>query len=94
MPDGDAVHPQSVVGATGRGLAVRARHRHSPRDGSLLVEPVRADVSRGDQETTGSSRLYSNWRWHLDEVFVKINGETHYLWRAVASKAKYWKSLH
>jgi putative transposase len=26
---------------------------------------------------------YSNWRWHLDEVFVKISGETHYLWRAV-----------
>jgi len=25
----------------------------------------------------------SKWRWHLDEVFVKINGETHYLWRAV-----------
>ena len=23
------------------------------------------------------------WRWHLDEVYVKINGETHYLWRAV-----------
>ena len=28
-------------------------------------------------------RGYSNWQWHLDEVFVKINGETHYLWRAV-----------
>jgi putative transposase len=28
-------------------------------------------------------RAHSNWRWHLDEVFVKINGETHYLWRAV-----------
>ncbi len=26
---------------------------------------------------------YSPWRWHLDEVFVRINGETHYLWRAV-----------
>ena len=26
---------------------------------------------------------YSNWTWHLDEVFVKINGELHYLWRAV-----------
>jgi putative transposase len=26
---------------------------------------------------------YLKWRWHLDEVFVKINGETHYLWRAV-----------
>ena len=22
---------------------------------------------------------WSNWRWHLDEVFVRINGETHYL---------------
>ena len=21
---------------------------------------------------------YSNWRWHLDEVFVRINGKTHY----------------
>lgn len=28
-------------------------------------------------------RAYSNWQWHLDEVFVKINGEQHYLWRAV-----------
>ena len=26
---------------------------------------------------------YSNWRWHLDEIFVRINGETHYLWCAV-----------
>ena len=26
---------------------------------------------------------YSLWRWHLDEVFVRINGKTHYLWRAV-----------
>ena len=25
----------------------------------------------------------SGWRWHLDEVFVKIHGERHYLWRAV-----------
>jgi len=26
---------------------------------------------------------YLRWRWHLDEVFVKMNGETHYFWRAV-----------
>jgi len=26
---------------------------------------------------------HSNWRWHIDEVFVKINGQNHYLWRAV-----------
>jgi putative transposase len=29
------------------------------------------------------ARSHSNWQWHLDEVFVKINGERHYLWRAV-----------
>ncbi|MGB6389127.1 MAG: DDE-type integrase/transposase/recombinase [Methyloceanibacter sp.] len=28
-------------------------------------------------------RSFSQWRWHLDEVFVRINGETQYLWRAV-----------
>jgi putative transposase len=28
-------------------------------------------------------RSMTHWRWHLDEVFVKINGETRYLWRAV-----------
>ena len=26
---------------------------------------------------------YSLWRWHLDEVFVRINGKTCYVWRAV-----------
>jgi putative transposase len=26
---------------------------------------------------------YIQWRWHLDEVFVKINGKLRYLWRAV-----------
>ena len=25
----------------------------------------------------------NQWRWHLDEVFVKINGKRHYLWRAI-----------
>ena len=25
----------------------------------------------------------SRWRWHLDEVVVKINGVQHYLWTAV-----------
>jgi putative transposase len=29
------------------------------------------------------TRAYPQWRWHLDEVFVKINGKLCYLWRAV-----------
>ena len=28
-------------------------------------------------------RQHTHWRWHLDEVYVKINGVQHYLWRAV-----------
>ena len=36
---------------------------------------------------------YSNWRWHLDEVFVKINGETHYLWRAVDHEGEVLESF-
>ena len=28
-------------------------------------------------------RANTHWRWHLDEVYVKINGEMRYLWRAV-----------
>jgi putative transposase len=28
-------------------------------------------------------RRFSLWRWNLDEIFVRINGKTHYLWRAV-----------
>jgi len=28
-------------------------------------------------------RSFPQWRWHLDEVFVKVNGKLFYLWRAV-----------
>ena len=36
---------------------------------------------------------YSNWKWHLDEVFVKINGEIHYLWRAVDHEGEVLESF-
>ncbi len=39
-----------------------------------------ADIRR---KRVGRIHAYSNWKWHLDEIFVKINGVTHYLWRAV-----------
>lgn len=28
-------------------------------------------------------RAHTHWKWRLDEVYVKINGEMRYLWRAV-----------
>ena len=35
----------------------------------------------------------SHWRWHLDEMFVKINGERHYPWRAVDHEGEVLESL-
>ena len=35
----------------------------------------------------------SCWRWHLDEIFVKINGERHYLWRAVDHEGEVLESF-
>ena len=37
-------------------------------------------------------RSYSNWQWRLDEVFVKINGKTNFLWRAVDHKGEVLES--
>ena len=28
-------------------------------------------------------RGFRHWRWHLDEMYVKLNGEMVYLWRAI-----------
>ena len=39
-----------------------------------------ADIKR---QRINRIRGFRQWRWHLDEMFVKINGETRYLWRAV-----------
>lgn len=35
----------------------------------------------------------SRWRWHLDEVFVKINGKQNYLWRAVDHEGEVLESF-
>ncbi len=38
-------------------------------------------------------RNWTQWRWHLDEVFVRINGETLYLWRAVDHEGEVLESF-
>ncbi|MBT8413869.1 MAG: IS6 family transposase [Boseongicola sp.] len=35
----------------------------------------------------------SRWRWHLDEMFVKINGERNYLWRAMDHEGEVLESF-
>ena len=38
-------------------------------------------------------RSWPQWQWHLDEIFVKINGERHYLWRAVDHEGEVLESF-
>src|SRR3982751_3636377 len=44
----------------------------------------------GDIRRQRVSRMrgFRQWRWHLDEMYVKVNGEMRYLWRAVITKAR------
>lgn len=44
-------------------------------------------VWSGLRERTASPPGQAGDKWHLDEVFIKINGKTHYLWRAVDQEA-------
>ena len=39
-----------------------------------------ADIRR---QRNSHVRGFRQWRWHLDEMYVKLNGEMVYLWRAV-----------
>ncbi len=57
-------------------------HRFGPK---FAAEIKRRRVDR--------MRAFSSWRWHLDEVFVKINGEQHYLWRAVDHEGEVLESF-
>jgi putative transposase len=46
------------------------------RFGPMFVAEIR-------KRRVARMRGYPQWRWHLDEVFVKVNGKLCYLWRAV-----------
>ena len=56
------------------------------RFGSLFA----ADIRR---QRVSRMRGFRHRRWHLDEVFVKINGERHYLWRAVDHEGEILESF-
>jgi len=50
-------------------------------------------ASRIRKNRAAAYRHQSEWRWHLDEVFVRINGETFYLWRAVDHEGEVLESF-
>ena len=45
------------------------------------------------RKRSSQMRQVTQWRWHLDEVYVKINGELHYLWRAVDHEGEVLESF-
>jgi putative transposase len=46
------------------------------RFGSIFANEIK-------KKRSASMHGLTQWRWHLDEVFVRINGKTYYLWRGV-----------
>ncbi|MDX3899320.1 MAG: DDE-type integrase/transposase/recombinase [Sphingobium sp.] len=51
---------------------------------AALVEQVRSAVHwRHSPAADQSHEGFRYWRWHLDEMYVKVGGEMVYLWRAV-----------
>jgi putative transposase len=56
------------------------------RFGPLFAAEIRR--RRVDRMCSGT-----HWQWHLDEVLVKINGEQHYLWRAVNHEGEVLESF-
>lgn len=48
-----------------------------------------ADIRR---QRVSRMRGFRQWNWHLDEMYVKINGEMVYLWRAVDQEGEILES--
>jgi putative transposase len=48
-----------------------------------------ADIRR---QRVNRMRGFRQWRWHLDEMYVRLNGEMVYLWRAVDQEGEILES--
>lgn len=49
-----------------------------------------ADIRR---QRVDRMRGFRHWKWHLDEMYVKVNGEMVYLWRAVDHEGEILESF-
>ena len=67
-----------------RGHARRARYRRVLRNGPPLALEFDAIIARKLRR----GRPRPDVRWHLDEVFVSMNGRQLYVWRAVDSEGE------
>ena len=56
------------------------------RFGPLFASDIR-------RQRVSRMRAFRHWRWHLDEMYVKLNGEMVYLWRAVDQEGEILESF-
>ena len=56
------------------------------RFGPMLARDIR-------RQRVSRMRGFRHWRWHLDEMYVKLNGEMVYLWRAVDQEGEILESF-
>ena len=56
------------------------------RFGPLFASDIR-------KQRANRMRSYRQWKWHLDEMYVKVNGEMRYLWRAVDHEGEVLESF-
>ena len=45
------------------------------------------------RKRVNNMRGFRHWRWHLEEMYVKLNGEMVYLWRAVDHEGEILESI-
>jgi putative transposase len=78
-------HVEDLLSERGYDVSHETVRFWSNRFGPLFA----ADVCR---QRVSRMRGFRHWKWHLDEVYVKINGEMRYLWRAVDHKGEVLES--
>ena len=64
--------------------------RRSGFGGTGLAQCFAAEIRK---KRVAHMHGYPQWRWHLDEVFVKVNGKLCYLWRAVDHEGEVLESV-
>ncbi len=92
-PRGEDICSVSAVSSPSRGILRK-------RSIEISHETVRAWWNRFGpmfaaeirQRRSATMRGFTQWRWHLDEVFVRINGELHYIWRAVEHEGEVFET--
>jgi len=77
---------ENLLFERGMGICHETVRRWWNRVGPLVA----ADIRR---QRVSCMRGFRQWRWHLDEMHVQLNGEMVYLWRAVL-RFRQTKGLH